>query len=435
MKLYDVIVFGAGTAGIIAALQAAREGAQTLLVEKDGLPGGTMTNARTACPGLFHAWGRQIIGGIGWELVTRCVRENGDTLQDFSHPIREQHWREQISINPALYALIADEALMQSGCEVMYDTMCAAIDDGDPKFNDPKIITLCTKTGLKEVAAMVIIDCTGDANMVTLAGLPTEKDAVRQPATYNCRIDGYDLSAIDMEKLRTAYETAVARGELRFTDISRSTDSFLPLWLQKHGDNANHILSEVDRPESSEDRTAILQQGRLALLKLYRFFRAQPGFEGLRFTDLAPQAGIRETVRIRGKQKILIENFIRGKVYPDAVCYSFYPVDLHTLSGQGLENQYFEEGKVGTVPRGALLPEGSRNWLAAGRCICCDRAVSSVVRIQATCMATGQAAGALAALAAKTGKDVEKIPMPMLRETLKRHGAILPESPAGRTAP
>ena len=74
---HDVIVVGGGTAGTIAAIQAGRAGARTLLVEKNGMLGGTLTVGGVNYPGLFHAWTRQVIAGIGWELVTRCVAESG----------------------------------------------------------------------------------------------------------------------------------------------------------------------------------------------------------------------------------------------------------------------------------------------------------------------------------------------------------------------
>ena len=81
----DVIVVGGGTSGAIAAIQAARAGARTMLIERNGTLGGTTTVAGVALPGLFHAWGRQILAGIGWELVSACVALAGDLMPDFSH--------------------------------------------------------------------------------------------------------------------------------------------------------------------------------------------------------------------------------------------------------------------------------------------------------------------------------------------------------------
>ena len=77
---YDVAVFGAGPAGTCAALQAARLGMKTLLVEKNGICGGTMTLCGINNPGLFDAWGKQIIKGIGWELITASLALSGGKL-------------------------------------------------------------------------------------------------------------------------------------------------------------------------------------------------------------------------------------------------------------------------------------------------------------------------------------------------------------------
>ena len=74
---YDVIVLGGGTAGVIAAAQAGRAGASTLLVEKTGMLGGTVTVGGINAPAHFFAWGQQAIGGIGWELVRRTLEETG----------------------------------------------------------------------------------------------------------------------------------------------------------------------------------------------------------------------------------------------------------------------------------------------------------------------------------------------------------------------
>ena len=79
----DILVVGGGTAGTIAAIQAGRAGANTVLIESGSQLGGTTTTGGVAFPGIFHAWGKQIIGGIGWELVLDCVQLNGDSYPIF----------------------------------------------------------------------------------------------------------------------------------------------------------------------------------------------------------------------------------------------------------------------------------------------------------------------------------------------------------------
>src|SRR5690606_3488975 len=94
----DVLVCGGGSAGAVAAIQAARAGTRTLLIEANGMLGGTTTVGGVDFPGLFHAESRQVIAGIGWELVTRSVAEAGLRLPDCSDPVisRTQHWRCQV---------------------------------------------------------------------------------------------------------------------------------------------------------------------------------------------------------------------------------------------------------------------------------------------------------------------------------------------------
>ena len=89
----DILVIGGGTAGVIAAILAGREGCETILVENGSQLGGTTTTGGVTFPGIFHAWGKQIIKGIGWELVSDCVTMNGDKFPDFSIPHGKKPFR------------------------------------------------------------------------------------------------------------------------------------------------------------------------------------------------------------------------------------------------------------------------------------------------------------------------------------------------------
>ena len=149
--------------------------------------------------------------------------------------------------------------------------------------------------------------------------------------------------------------------------------------------------------------------------------------ENIRLAYLSPECGIRETVRIKGKKTVTQEDYLSGKRYGDDVCYSFYPIDLHTKATNGLKQIYLEEGIVPSIPRGAMLPENSKNIIVAGRCISSDKAANSALRVEATCMATGQAAGAIAALAVKNNVDVEDVSIEEIYALLRKHNAIIPE--------
>lgn len=94
----DVLVIGGGSAGCFAAISAARSGASVLLVEKNGMLGGTTTGGMVNFPGLFHAWGKQIIDGPCWESIERCVANGGAVLPPFPYK-SEHHNKQQILVD------------------------------------------------------------------------------------------------------------------------------------------------------------------------------------------------------------------------------------------------------------------------------------------------------------------------------------------------
>lgn len=416
---YDVIVVGGGTAGVIAAVQAGRAGARTLLVEKGGMLGGTLTVGGINAPAHFFAWGRQVIAGIGWELVRRCFEEAGQPVPTPEFTIDTPTPRH-LTVDKLLYAALCDEAVLEAGCELLFHAMPAAASRVGERWE----LTVCTKTGLQTTSAAVLIDATGDANVVTLAGFPVARPAVVQPATLSMVCSGYDANALDYAELTAAANTAIAAGELVGTDVAWWNDG-PKHFLRGHGRNSNHL--RAPGAETSEGRTAAEVEGRRAALRAYRFFRKQPGLEGFRIDAACPEVGIRETVVINGKHTVTIDEYEAGVVYDDAVCFAFYPVDEHLNDGTGINYRPLKPEVVPTIPRGALLPAESRNLLVAGRCLASDREANSALRVEAPCMAMGQAAGALAVLAAQTGVDVADVPMADLHALLRAHGAVVPE--------
>ncbi len=415
----DVIVIGGGVSGICAAIQSALAGAKTILVERTGRLGGTLVNAMIDFPGLFHAWGRQVIAGIGWDLVVATCEESGQSLPDFSQK-PERHWHHQVRISGGLFSLLADEAALKSDVVLQYHTMVAGVEESASGV----IVDLCTKTGLKQAKAKYLIDCTGDANAVVLAGGQLRIPGETQPATLSCRASGYNIAALDRDALQQAAAVAVVAGELRPEDLSFSPVTANPAgWLGEHGNNSNHLygINAVD----SEGRSRLESAAAASVLRAYRFLRKQPGLETLSIDTLSAECGVRETATIVGRETITVEDYLDGKVWGDALCYSFYPVDLHDKN-TGLNKKGLTEGVVPTIGRGALLPKGLRRLIAAGRIVSSDRLANSALRVQASCMAMGQAAGAIAALSSLQGVEPDCLDLLEIRALLKKHGAIIP---------
>ncbi len=419
MKPYDVVVFGGGPAGFPAAIQASRMGARVLLVEKSGQLGGTTTLNRVAFPGLFHAWGKQIIAGIGWDLVRRTVELEDGVLPDFSN-IQARHWQHQIALCPALLSALIDVDVAASGCELALHTLPAAI---SPKAGGGWIVKLCGKEGLYEVETQWCIDATGDANAASLAGCPfLPESEEKQPATLVFSLEGYNPEEIDTAQLDVVARKALEEGLLEKGDFGWSGESLRQLVFSR-GKNSIHIPSAD--AGSSPGKTTVEVRGRAALLRIYRFLKSQPGFKTLRITWCAAECGIRETRRLAGRSTITYDDYVSGKLWPDAVSYSFYPIDLHTDTG--LKYEILKEGTVPTIPLSALIPQGISQFLCAGRCASGDRMANSAYRVQASCMAMGQAAGAAAALAVRSGQiEADRLDFSQLRKELEAQGAIFP---------
>ena len=375
----DVLVVGGGTAGTIAAIQAGRLGAKTLIVERNSQLGGTTTTAGVSFPGLFDAWGRQIIAGIGWELVRESVALDGGTLPDFSK-VPDRHWQNQVRVNQFLYALLAEEKCAQAGVQIAYYEFPQTI----TKTPDGWQVNCAGFGTQRRVLCRQIIDCTGGAEVVGMLNLPRLRGEQMQPGSLLFKLDAAN---------NPGRPNGPGSGLL---------DS-----LYVHGaDSAN-----------SRTVTAANLKGRKAVLEEVRK-------ENRRLMHLQPEVGFRESHRIEGETMITVDDYTSGRVFEDAVCYAFYPVDLHTRDG--VKPKPLAKGTVPTVPLRALVPKDSRNIMVAGRCVSSDRLANSGLRVQAACMAMGQAAGAAAALAAQRNTTPLEVPLDDIRRVLREYGAITP---------
>ncbi|MFT5468746.1 MAG: hypothetical protein ACI8UO_003858 [Verrucomicrobiales bacterium] len=369
----DVLVVGGGTAGAIAAIQAGRAGAKTLIVERNSQLGGTTTTGGVAFPGLFDAWGKQVIAGIGWELVKESVELDEGKFPDFAK-VPQAHWHNQIYTNQFLYAILAEEKCEQAGVAIAYYEFPQAV----TKTDDGWIVD-CVGFGTKrQVRCKQIIDCTGGAEVVGLLGLPRLREEERQPGSY--------LFMMGKE--------------------------------HQPGRNQVHRLY-VHGADSTNSRTVTEANltGRKSILARVRDKKE-------RLMHMQPETGFRESFRIEGETIITVNDYTSGRLFEDAISYAFYPVDLHTKSG--VRPKPLKPGTVPTIPLRALIPKGSRDIIVAGRCVSSDRLANSGLRVQASCMGMGQAAGVAAALAAKAGATPLEVPLAEIHALLREHGQIVP---------
>jgi hypothetical protein len=412
------MVVGGGTAGVIAAVQAARAGARTVLIEMTGQLGGTMTSGGVSAPAYFWSPLRQIIAGIGWELVGRCAALGGATIPDFTrrNPRRPSY---HVGVDRYLYAVLAEEMCREAGVELLYHVCPQEITALDEQRWQ---VETFGKNLRQAFVVRELIDCTGDANVVEMLGLARTRDAERQPGTLAFSLSGYDLERLDADAIEEAYQQALADGRLQPGDFCYAHQPFID-FLRRHGFNQQHIFGADTTTAAS--MTAASLAGRAALLRLLRFVRTLPGCEAARIEYMADQATARDTWRIVGECSVTYDDYLAARVYPDAVAYTLYFIDVHTHDGT--HHEFLPEDRVPTIPLGALIPRGSRRVLAAGRIIASDKLAHSALRVEASCMAMGQVVGAAAALGALSGRASRDVPLAELRALLRAHGAIVPE--------
>ena len=414
----DVLVVGGGSAGIAAALQAGRAGASTVLVERGSQVGGNTTTGGVNFPGLFHAEGRQVIDGCAYEVLTNAAALSGFPLPDFTTR-KVPHWKHQIHVGIPVYVAVAEEALTRAGVELRYHTAPSGVKREDGAWQ----CVLCADGVQSRIAAKVLVDCTGDGTLSALAGAKRMRDSTRSPGSFLYSFEnGRELwERCDKAKLANAFEIAMASGELEREDAVRGLRT---IFEGTPGTSWNYV-PDADT-STAEKRADTNMRGRASMLRLYRFLRRQPGMEDLRLGTVSAEVGVRETWRVEGDYVISHEDYVSGRKFEDAMCYAYYPVDLHSVE-EGVKPRQLSKGVVPTVPFRALCVKGLPNLLVAGRCISADRLAASGLRVQGACMAMGQVAGQAAALAAARGCDVREVPLRELRTSLKASRAVVPD--------
>ena len=267
----DVLVIGAGTAGVFAAISAARGGASVTLVEKGSMPGGTVTSCGVDFPGIFHAWGRQIIDGPCFESIKRAEALGGAVIPEIVYQ-PDRHWKMQVRLNVFTYVHVLEEMLSESGVSTLYHTMLADIKETE---NGVQAL-LVTKDGCVLVNAKAAIDASGDANAVTKAGFAVQKSEILQPATLINDLLGYDFSESLAASVNEAFDKAMADGEISKRDLQGRK----PMDLLR--ERRIHCHIHTKHPETSEGKTKLEMEARSCVFRVFSVFKRVKGLENIK---------------------------------------------------------------------------------------------------------------------------------------------------------
>jgi hypothetical protein len=140
-------------------------------------------------------------------------------------------------------------------------------------------------------------------------------------------------------------------------------------------------------------------------------------------SSVAVQAGARETRHIRGTHIISAEEYLESFRYEDSVSRCAHPIDVHSSKGEKQSLRFLK--KAAYVPFRAMIMEDFPNLIVAGRPVSADETAFASLRVQASCMGMGQAAGFAAAESVAQGRSVQNIDIPLLVDDLKKAGACL----------
>jgi hypothetical protein len=414
----DLVVAGGGTAGHVAALQAARAGIKTSAIEAGTMLGGTMTAGGVYMPNHFFSTEGPVVLGIAWELYTKSKKIEGLPIPDYRkrRPVESPSYYSYINI--PIYTAVAEEEAVKAGVTLHYHEFIANV---KAVGNYWEITSL--GRGIKRITkAKEIIDCTGDSDVVRILGLGVLRDKVRQPGTYQYKIEGIEYEQIWEKEVQTIYEEAMQNDILKKGDYAYAKSLPFSYYLAHGGHNATHVY-DADTSDA-EGQTRANLEGRARMLRMFKFVTSSiPGCERAVLKTMYSQAVARETYRTEGEYIITKDDFMTAKDFKDKICNAFNYIDMHSRE-KGCD-VYFHDPKdlIPKVPFRALIPKGSSRITVAGRIVSAERMALAGIRAQCTCMAMGQAMGAAAALAVKRGVPSREIDAADIVALTIEHGA------------
>lgn len=402
----DVLVVGGGSAGVAAAVAAARNGAETLLIERFSYTGGLATGGMIILLlTLDDGRGNQVIGGLCQEIVDRMEARGGVYYPPKGQwgdpdPALVEHYRRwglvwgsgphsvrySVAFEPHEFIFAADGMLAEAGVRVLYQTWAC-----EPVLESGRIagVVIQNKAGRQAIEAAVVIDASGDGDIFAGAGEPFELERVH-PWLW------FEMGGVrDVEK---AFEAAKG---LYFQTLGR--DRVLVPW----GGEAR-LSRKIDATDPREVSGALADCRRMVMEEAGRLRGAIPGFGDAYISLMADQLGITESRRLQGRYVMIRDDLDRP--FED------------TIARTGHWTKY---DCTYDIPYRSLLPRGVSNLIVAGRCISVDHRVHHATKEIPSCMATGQAAGTAAAMAAQGGVPLQEVDVATLQTRLRDQGAIL----------
>jgi hypothetical protein len=437
---FDVVVAGAGTAGAVAALAAARGGARTVAIEAKGYPGGIAVEGGTALHSFYNLWKafpgvqkRQVVRGIPQQIVDRLAKEGGTS--GHSEMAKGYDYDSVCTaVDTEIYKRVTFEMLEEAGVTVAVNTLLAgAIMDGSRLRG----VIAESRSGREALFAASFIDCTGYGDLAAFAGAEYS-----EPNDYAVA-NSIGVGGVNVEKYREFLEShdglrelALGRrsgGDGQIVRLS-GTPKNIPEFTEEakrigmstvtttvHDDYFMFIKLNLKMPVSPTNRDEVaraeleLRRRQAKAVDLFR--RHVPGCEKAFITRTSPSICIRRGRLIACDYDITLPDVLEGRHFEDDVmAYGFHDSAPRLQIAGG--------GTYG-IPYRALRVSKVDNLLAAGMLITKDHDAHMSTRNTVCCMGQGQATGTAAALCADRRCGTRELPYADLRSALERDGVYL----------
>jgi len=427
----DVLVVGGGAAGMSAAIAAARQGADVVLVERYGYLGGLASGGLIVLLlTLDDGDGHQIIAGQCQELVERlqargaCFYPPHEEWGNYDEALVEKYrrwglvWgagphrvRYSVAYDPEEFKFVANTWVAEAKVRLMYHRWATdvIVDGVTPLPPSPPLpqgargehhdanpssishVIFTSKAGRQAVRAAYVIDATGDGDVFTMAGERSEKEQIHPWLWF--RMSG--VSDVDAAQ-------AVRNG---FFFRTVKPGQVLMPWGA-----AERIERRIDATDPDDLTFAEVECRRMVMDEVDRLRAQVPGFEDAYLTDVALTLGVTESRRLDGAYTLARDD--ANRVFDD------------TIASTGHWTKY---GAVYHIPYRSLLPRNVSNLLVAGRCISVDHRVHHATKEIPPAFATGEAAGIAAVHALRAASSVQGVDVGALQASLRAAGGWLPE--------
>lgn len=429
----DLLVVGGGAAGVAAAIAAAGRGLRVIMVERYGFCGGGAVAglSGTIC-GLYaaseddRAKPRKVVFGFVDDFIAAMESRGGLTA-----PVRYGKTFTRVH-DPMVWRETADALLAAAGVEVMLHSLVTGVlIEGAERVEG---VEVATKQGKFEIRARLVLDASGDADVIAMAGLDYtvgENGAVQNPTMI------FRMAGVDVPRFLQAHgpdsilgpdiSALMASVDGHGYKLPRKKAFLFP--TPRPGEllcNATRIVGRDGRelnPLNARDFTEAEVEGRKQAREYARFFKAHlVGCENAFLNDTGVQVGIRETRQIAGVARLSNQDVLTAMKFPTAIARSPWPIELHSGDKPKLVwlyEDYYE------IPYECFVPVRGEGILAAGRCLSAQHEAMASARVTAQCFSYGQAIGTAAAICVRDAIAPRRLDALGLREELRRAGVQL----------